>query len=90
MEHRKREKHQSVGSLSKKTEFYTKREERDASFPLEMENFKFLADPDLYKQLPPVQEKADVSELEEVGPHTKNPAHCRFDEPPVDPTPPEE
>ncbi len=90
VEHRKREKHQNVDSLSKKTEFYTKREEKDASLPPEMENFKFLADPDLYRRLPAVEEKVDVLELEEVDPHTKHPSHCRFSETPLDPAPPEE
>ena len=90
VEHRKREKHQNVDSLSKKTEFYTKREEKDASLPPEMENFKFLADPDLYRRLPPVEEKVDVLELEEVHSHTKHASHCRFSEAPLDPAPPEE
>ena len=57
VEHRKREKHQNVDSLSKKTEFYAVREERDASLPPEMENFKFLDDPELYRRLPPLEEK---------------------------------
>ena len=90
VEHRKREKHQNVDSLSKKTEFYTMREEKDASLPHEMENFKFLADPDLYQRLPPLEEKMDISELGEVPPHTKHPSHCRFGETPLEPTPPEE
>ena len=55
-----------------------------------MENFKFLADSDMYRRLPPLEEKMDVLELEEIHPHTKHPFHCRLSEHPLDPTPPEE
>ncbi len=79
VEQRKRERHQNVDSRSKKTEFYTRREDRDANLPSEMPNFRFLADPTQFDELPPLDLDIEKSELNEIELHTRQPAHCKWD-----------
>ncbi len=79
VEHRKRERHQNVDSLSKKTEFYIRREDRDANLPSEMPNFRFLVDPTQFDELPPLDLDIEKSELNEIELHTRHPAHCEWD-----------
>ena len=42
IEHRTRDKHQSTDSLSKKTEFYEKQEQREADRPEIKDGFSFM------------------------------------------------
>ena len=51
IEHRTRDKHQNVDSLSKKTEFYERQEQREAHRPEIKEGFSFM-DKETYDSLP--------------------------------------
>ena len=42
IEHRTRDKHQNADSLSKKTEFYERQEEREADRPEKKDGFSFM------------------------------------------------
>ncbi len=65
VEHRPREKDQN--GVSKKTEFYDKKQIRDENLPEHMPNFKFLADPTLFDKLP---ELIDSVEMDQVCKHS--------------------
>ena len=79
VEHRKRERHQIVDSLSKKTEFYIRREDSDANLPSEMPNFRFLADPTQIDDIFPLDPNIEIVELNGIELHTRQPAHCEWD-----------
>ena len=51
IEHRTRDKHQNADSLSKKTEFYEKQEQREADWPQNKDGFSFM-DKETYDSLP--------------------------------------
>ena len=51
IEHRTRDKHQNADSLSKKTEFYERQEQREADRPEIKDGFSFM-DKDTYDSLP--------------------------------------
>ena len=51
IEHRTRDKHQNADSLSKKTEFYERQEQREANRPEIKEGFSFM-DKETYDSLP--------------------------------------
>ena len=51
IEHRTRDKHQNVDSLSKKTEFYERQEQREADMPEIKDGFSFM-DKETYDSLP--------------------------------------
>ena len=51
IEHRTRDKHQNADSLSKKTEFYERQEEREADRPEKKDGFSFM-DKETYDSLP--------------------------------------
>ena len=51
IEHRTRDKHQNAESLSKKTEFYEKQEQREADRPENKDGFSFM-DKETYDSLP--------------------------------------
>ena len=68
IEHRKREKHQNVDSLSKKTEVYAQKEMRDENMPQERANFKFLTDPIKYEDLPQLEDEPELEVKMEIPP----------------------
>ena len=51
IEHRTRDKHQNADSLSKKTEFYERQEQREADIPEIKDGFSFM-DKETYDSLP--------------------------------------
>ena len=51
IEHRTRDKHQNADSLSKKTEFYGRQEQREANRPEIKEGLSFM-DKEMYDSLP--------------------------------------
>ena len=51
IEHRTRDKHQNADSLSKKTEFYERQEQREADRP-EIKDFFFFMDKETYDSIP--------------------------------------
>ena len=51
IEHRTRDKHQNADSLSKKTEFYERQEQREADRPEIKDGFSFM-DKETYDSLP--------------------------------------
>ena len=51
IEHRTRDKHQNADSLSKKTEFYERHEQREADRPEIKDGFSFM-DKETYDSLP--------------------------------------
>ncbi len=82
MEHRPREKHQIADGLSKKTEFYLKKQIKDENLSEHMSNFKFQADQSLFDELPDLMnEEAVVSSLgmNQVCKHSRQPAHCEWE-----------
>ena len=83
MEHRPRERHQNADGLSKKTEFFKKKQIKDENLPDHMPNFKFLADPTLFDRLPELtKEEAVINsvEMDQVCKHSRQPAHCEWEQ----------